>query len=355
MAPVVGLYLAAPFIAEFLMGNISITVAFTLPLVGLLYGCGALLIREFARHAGGGWPMIMTLGLAYGMYEESFPSHTFWAHEWVGHRILDYGYLPVPGTGLSWLMFMAGVHTVWSICIPIALVETLAGPRLRTTRWLGRTGMIITGALFFIVFLPMAIWSHLTRGDWYATVPQLILAALVVVALVALAVWIGRRNHSPLPGTSPSPWIVGLAGLIGSAIFVLLYAVDPTGISPWLAGLGVSIWLTVGLYLAVFATMIILVNTWSRQNGWNQAHVLALAGGGMLTYAWHSFPWPSLTGASPAVDLIGNAIFSAIAIALWIIAAQRLRREHAAVPIDPADHDLASRTAGHDDQRRSCP
>lgn len=73
MAPVIGLYLTAPFIAEFLMGNISIALAFSLPLVGLLYGCGALLIREFARRLGGGWPMIITLGVAYGIYEEAFP------------------------------------------------------------------------------------------------------------------------------------------------------------------------------------------------------------------------------------------------------------------------------------------
>ncbi|MEV1245686.1 hypothetical protein ACIBO2_52785 [Nonomuraea sp. NPDC050022] len=31
--------------------------------------------------------------------------------------------------------FMAGVHTIWSISVPIAIMETLAGSR-RTTPWL---------------------------------------------------------------------------------------------------------------------------------------------------------------------------------------------------------------------------
>lgn len=241
-------------------------------------------------------------------------------------------------------MFMVGVHTVFSIAIPIALVETLAGPRLRTAPWLRRPGLIVTGVLFFVVFLPMAIRSHVAKGDWYATAPQLVASALAVIALVVLAVWIGRRHRSPLPGTAPAPWIVGLAAVIGGAVFVALYALDPTGISPWLAGLDAPIGVTVGCYLTLFATMIILVSRWSRQRGWNQVHVLALTGGGMLTYAWHSFPWPSLTAATRAVDLIGNAIFSAIALGLWIMAAQRLRREHRTVIPTPADQDPASPT-----------
>ncbi|MFC7585460.1 hypothetical protein ACFQYP_18275 [Nonomuraea antimicrobica] len=42
------------------------------------------------------------------------------------------------------------MHTIWSISVPIAIVESLAGPR-RTTPWLGKVGLGVTAALFVAV------------------------------------------------------------------------------------------------------------------------------------------------------------------------------------------------------------
>jgi hypothetical protein len=85
---------------------------------------------------------------------------------------------------------------------------------------------------------------------------------------------------------------------------MLLYATDPTGLSPWLAeAIPVPAWLAVLLYLALYVTVIALVGVWSRRPGWSDAHRLALAGGALLTYAWHAFPWEPLTRGTSATFL----------------------------------------------------
>ena len=67
-----GLFLLAPLIGEFLLGNLPITWLGSLLVLAPLYGGGALLIREMARRFGLGWPSIILLGLAYAVIEEAF-------------------------------------------------------------------------------------------------------------------------------------------------------------------------------------------------------------------------------------------------------------------------------------------
>jgi hypothetical protein len=68
-APVLALLLLAPWVGEFLLGNISVRRLPALLILALLYGCGALLIREVTRRTGRGWPTILLLGAAYGVIE----------------------------------------------------------------------------------------------------------------------------------------------------------------------------------------------------------------------------------------------------------------------------------------------
>ncbi|WP_192787458.1 hypothetical protein [Nonomuraea angiospora] len=326
MAPAIGLFFLAPLNAEALMGNFPI--ASPIGVVGLLailplYGAGALFIRELVRRTGRGWPTMLALGLAYGMFEEAFITQTLWNENWVDVRILDYGYMPAMGTALPWILFMAGVHTIWSISAPIAIVETLAGTR-RTTPWLKKRGFVIVGVLFFAYSVFAAVGNAVNEGGTLAGLPQFIGAAVVVVGLVVLGLRL-RRSAPAVEGRAPSPWTVFAFALAAGAIFVLLYAVDPTGLSPWLA-IPVPAWGSVLIYLALFATVGTLVRRWSHRSNWSDAHRLALAAGAMLTYAWHSFPWkPTLTvPISQTVDLTSNTITTIGAIVLLVIAARRV-------------------------------
>jgi hypothetical protein len=54
--PALALVFLAPFIAEVLSGATKVSVLFALVPEMMVWGCGALLIRELVRRWGGGWP-----------------------------------------------------------------------------------------------------------------------------------------------------------------------------------------------------------------------------------------------------------------------------------------------------------
>jgi hypothetical protein len=66
---VLGTFFLAPLIGECLLGNLPITWLWLLPILALLYGGGALLVRETTRRLQLGWPSMIVLGLAYAVKE----------------------------------------------------------------------------------------------------------------------------------------------------------------------------------------------------------------------------------------------------------------------------------------------
>jgi len=80
LLPAFVLVLTAPVVTELLAGSTTlsqpIVLAILLPLYLLLYGAGALLIRELVRHSGRGWASILLLGAAYGFIEEGFATQS---------------------------------------------------------------------------------------------------------------------------------------------------------------------------------------------------------------------------------------------------------------------------------------
>ncbi|HMQ54755.1 MAG TPA: hypothetical protein PKD98_21935, partial [Anaerolineae bacterium] len=149
LAPALGLFFLAPLIGEFLLGNLPITWLWVLLVLAPLYGGGALLIRETARRLKLGWPSIIVLGLTYAVIEEAFVTQTLFNPNYLGLRLLDYGYISSLGIGAWWTVFVLGIHTIWSTSVPIALVESLT-PAARRTPWLGILGLVVTAVLFVI-------------------------------------------------------------------------------------------------------------------------------------------------------------------------------------------------------------
>src|SRR3569833_3434098 len=74
--PALGLFITAPLVAEFLLGNLPIKLLAALIILTPLYGDGAFLIRELARRTGRGWPSILLLGMAYAIVEEANTTQT---------------------------------------------------------------------------------------------------------------------------------------------------------------------------------------------------------------------------------------------------------------------------------------
>ena len=51
--------------------------------------------------------------------------------------------------GVWWTLFVLTLHTVWSICVPIAIIEALV-PDRATAPWLGRPGLAIVSVLYVL-------------------------------------------------------------------------------------------------------------------------------------------------------------------------------------------------------------
>lgn len=319
IAPALGLFFLSPLVAEYLLGNIAIDALAGLVVLAPLYGGGALLIREVTRRTGRGWPTALLLALAYAVFEEGLVTQSLFDPGYVGANLLSVTYLPALGIGVWWTVFVLTLHTVWSITVPIALVESYV-PQRAGTPWLGNVGLAVTVALLIVGAVASFAGTY-QQSAYLAPAPQLIGATVAIVALIAVAFAIPTHPRPPLPGQAPNPWLVGVFAFVMSSLFM---------VARWFIDT-ITGWGVVAVYLLIDAIVIVLVARWSRHPGWSTAHVLALAGGALLTYAWHAFPEIPVLGQTGTIDRIGNAVF-AIGALLALAAAIDVQRKasHAA-------------------------
>ncbi|MEU6586075.1 hypothetical protein [Nocardia sp. NPDC046763] len=316
--PALGLLVLAPLVGEYLLGNIAIDA---LPMiVGIipLYGGGALLIREVARRWRLGWPGIILLGLAYAVIEEGLLTRSLFNPDYVGLRLLDYGFIPALGIGAYWTVFVLAIHGVWSIAVPISIVE--AGSRRPDTPWLGKVGLTVSAVLFL---LGGAVPALASPAIYPLSAAQITWTLITVVALIIAAFLSVRFRRPLLPATPAGPWTVFAITIAAGLAFWLPSLLALVGIE--LESI-VPAWITVGFYLALYATMALLILRWSRCTGWGPWHRFALGTAGVVTYAWHGFFQPPSFPAHANVDHMGNAVFALAALGLLAFVAVRLRR-----------------------------
>lgn len=71
--PALALWLIAPIFGELFSGSLPLNEylsPLTILTMGMLYGSGAILIREIVTRWQKGWGSLLLLGMAYGIYEE---------------------------------------------------------------------------------------------------------------------------------------------------------------------------------------------------------------------------------------------------------------------------------------------
>ncbi|MFG6196785.1 hypothetical protein [Nonomuraea sp. JJY05] len=305
-----GLALLSPLVAEFLLGDFPLTYLSFLLLLAPTYGGAAVVIREVARRKGLGWPGIVLMALAYGVFEEGIMTMSLFNPNYAGQRLLDPGYVSALGIGVPWTLFVLALHTVWSVSVPIAVMEELAGER-RTTPWLGRAGLGVAAALAVLGAASTTLFSY-QNGHFLASVPQLVSIVVIVVLLVVAAFRLPRPGRSA--GRAPSPWLVFGAALAAGLVFELQTVIQ-----------GLPVWLTIAALVAAEAGIAWPVLTWSAREGWDGRHRMALGGGALLTYAWHAFFSRPLVPSSPGLDLASHLVFGLGAVALLVVALQRVK------------------------------
>ncbi len=107
LAPPLILFLLAPLVAEYLLGDFRITQLGPFPLLAMTYGCGALLIRDLARRGGRGWPAFLLLAAAYGILAEGIVNQSLFNPNFMHLHLLAYGFLPGLGTSPFWAIIDA--------------------------------------------------------------------------------------------------------------------------------------------------------------------------------------------------------------------------------------------------------
>lgn len=310
--PALGLFITAPLVAEFLLGNLPIKLLPALIVLAPLYGGGALLIREWVRRTGRGWPSILLLGMAYAMIEEAYTTQSLFNPDYLKLHLglLTSAYIPALGIGGWWTLWMLNVHAVWSIATPIALTEACVPDRSRTP-WLGRIGMSIA-TLVFVFGAVASARFQMKQDPFLASRTQFAVAAAVIVTLIVAAFLAPVRKSITTTGGVPSPWIAGaIALLFGSAALMFPPAWG---------------WGAAAVLLGLDLVMLLAVVAWSRRGGWGLQHQLALGAGAALAYGWHAFVQHPAVGKLDASVRIGNAIFLAEALALIWFGATRVKR-----------------------------
>jgi hypothetical protein len=310
--PALGLVFTAPLVAEFLLGNLPLKLLPALIALAPMYGGGALLIREVVRRTGRGWPSILLLGMAYGIFEEAFTTQSLFNPNYLKLNLglLTPAYIPSLGIGAWWTLWMLMVHGIWSISTPIALVEACVPDRARKP-WLGRVGLGIVTIVFLFGATVLTV-MQCRQDPFRASKTQFIVAAVMVLVLMALAFVFPKRQQFEGGGPAVSALLVGAVALVFGS--TTLFVPKDWG------------WGAVAALLALDAAMWVLVILWSGRSGWGLKHQLALGAGAALAYGWHAFLQHPAVGKVDVSVRVGNAIFLAGAIGLIGFGAGRIRR-----------------------------
>jgi len=320
IAPWLVLFFLAPAIGELLSGSsppAEFFSPFGLTLLCLLYGGGAILVRELTYRWGGDWRTMLLLGAAYGIIEEGLMVKSWFDPHWMDLGILG-TYGRFAGVNWVWAAGLTLYHTVYSIGLPI-LLTTILFPDHRDEPWVGRRGLIVLLALFFADVVVGFLWMTPYRPP---------AAAYLLTAIgTAILIWIARRTAAPrrAPEARPlgGPWRMFFLGLGWAiAFFVQLWALPSTRV-PVLALLAL---------LAAFswASVALAKRLESGAVFGSPRHVLALASG-VLTFLILIAPLQEMD-KSRADNTAGMAEVGAAAALFLMWMAWRLRIRTRAEP-----------------------
>lgn len=309
-SPVFALFFLAPLVGEFFLGDFPITLLPLLFVFAPMYGGAAVLIREVTRRTGRGWPTMITLALAYGVVEEGLITESLVNRDYLDQHLLDPGYIPALGTAAPWLIFVLTLHMVWSVSVPIALVEQ--GSSRRAEPWLGRIGVAVAAVLFlgggFAVFNSTRTDPDLGRGFLESPTQALVITAAALLLIVVA--FLLPRPAGGRPGAVPGPWVVFATGIAGGAVFM---SVTMSWLPTW-AGV-------IAMLVAIGGTFT-LVGIWARRAAWGPWHRYAMVAAALLTYSWHAF---FMRSSTVVIDLISHVLYAVAALAILWYVARRMR------------------------------
>ncbi len=190
--PGVTLMVLAPLIAEVLPGATRVSSMFVFPIEILIWGGGAVLIRDLVRRLGLGWRNMLLLAAALAVAEECLIQQTSLAPLVIKIKGVEYA----RAFGVNYVYFLWAIiyESLFVVFIPVGMAE-LIFRRRREQSWLSAVGATVIALLFLpACFLAWFSWTQIARTKVFhleaynPPVSQLVSAAIVIGVLIALAV-----------------------------------------------------------------------------------------------------------------------------------------------------------------------
>lgn len=318
MLPAVVLVLIAFLVAELLPGSAPMSHPALWPFLLLIYGPGALLIRESVIRRHRGWASVLLLGAAYGLVEEGLALQSLFnptlynAAAWGGR---------VFGINGVYAEAAITIHAVWSAAVPILLADVIF-PERRDRPYLGRFGLALTGIWYLLGVAMLALIARFQIAPGYHAASKLLALTAgiaLAIAVVALAILPRAGMRPRRQVTAPRPWVVLLVtfvlSLVWHGLLAALWRIEPA-FARWPLVLAPMLGA-----LAVLVMIAWLLRRWSGARDWNDRHRLAVAAGAVLSH--------SLVGGAllthTAADRAGVALLGLATIVLLLLLALRIR------------------------------
>lgn len=311
--PVLTLFFLSPIIGELLSGStplLHFLNPFSLFLLTSLYGSGAIIVREMVKRWGKGWDSVILLGATYGILEEGVMVKSFFDPNWPDLGLLGtYGrWLGVNWVWAEWLIIY---HTIYSITVPIILVE-LIFPKYRHVQYLSNRGLM----LFFALISFVVIFGHIFMTPYRLTFFELIGCFFIMAILIHFA---KRGIHRGLGRSGShvrSCWLWLLGTVSGFTYFIIIFS--------YLPSIGAPVILTMMTGLG-FTGLVIGLVLYASRNGLSEFNELSLVAGFLSLLFFLSF---ILEVAKPGVkNYTGQAAVSVAFIIFLIFLGRKVIRD----------------------------
>lgn len=220
--PALALFLLSPAIGELLSGSsppLEFFNPFSFLLLGSLYGSGAVLIREIRTHWRLDFKGLLLLGAAYGILEEGLMVKSFFDPNW-----MDLGILGSFGRWIDvnwvWAEMLTIYHAVFSIAIPIVLIE-LTYPEKRQAMWISRRWF----ALLTLILAGVTGFGCLFLTPYRPPLPHYFLAAVAMTLFVYAASRLNpKKTDMSIKKTGSARRLFIISAAASFTFFLLFYS-----------------------------------------------------------------------------------------------------------------------------------
>ena len=198
----------------------------------MLYGAGALLVREFALLTHSGWFGRTVLGFAYGIVEEGLCCKSFCDPAWGDLGILQ-GYDQFLGLNWIWTPYLTVFHGLFSICL-VLLISDLLFPYLTNELVTGIRGRaLLLASLSLVTAFGFFTFPHAPNRNFTFWPPTfwIVLFIVEIAAAYGLTRLWGFRHLAEdfkVRNLRVPPWLIGVLVFVTTTLFFIGMNIAPS-------------------------------------------------------------------------------------------------------------------------------